>query len=195
MGKKYEPAKPSELKILQDVLEKHHPRLTQLKTRVAMIFVFDQLDEQGHAKAQVLKHRGVWAAAVAKINSLKLRAQGLADAEITVDQYVWERSDPATRVAILDHELTHLDPKFKDNVPQLDDLNRPKLQMRYHDFEHGWFVEVAERNGAASIEVQQAQRFMEESGQFWLDFGPGRAAANWNDFWRRFGGGSEGHKQ
>ena len=51
-----------------------------------------------------------------------------------------------------------------------DDLGRPILQLRMHDFEVGWFKEIAARHGEASQERQQAHAVMQDSGQyFWPD--------------------------
>lgn len=49
-----------------------------------------------------------------------------------------------------------------------DDLGRPKLKMRKHDVEIGWFKIIAERHGAHSIERQQAKIIFDTMGQsFW----------------------------
>jgi hypothetical protein len=57
-------------------------------------------------------------------------------------------------------------------TPAFDALDRPKLAMRKHDHQFGWFDEVAQRHGEASPEVRQARVLMEKSGQLYFDFEP-----------------------
>lgn len=72
---------------------------------------------------------------------------------------------------MLDHELFHIQIKMKGQIIQTDDLGRPKIKMRPHDMEVGWFKAVAERNGKYSQERIQALKYMEEMGQyFWPEF-------------------------
>lgn len=162
---------------LQTALKKYHPRLIEAKTTICMLVVFAEIDEHGEPVGQALNLHGTPAYAVTRIFPLKLRAHGLADAEILVDGERWKDMPNKTRIALLDHELTHIDLVFKDNVLQVDDLGRAKLTMRHHDYTHGWFTEVVERHGKASIESLQARRFVDESGQLYLDFTT-KAAAN-----------------
>jgi hypothetical protein len=73
----------------------------------------------------------------------------------------------ATQVAVLDHELTHLELVTDgDGTVKYDDYNRPKLKIRLHDIHYGWFSEVAKRHKGASIEVQQATRLVSEHEEF-----------------------------
>lgn len=145
----------------------HHQYLGPVT--VSSLFVYDA--ETGDS---VLKHQGYPASAVCKINSLKDRAQGMADATIIVDRAAWLLCSAAERNAIIDHELTHLFPVIDDDTGDMmfDAIDRPKLEMRRHDHQFGWFDEVAQRHGPASVEVRQAQRLMESSKQLYFDFGP-----------------------
>ena len=67
---------------------------------------------------------------------------------------------------MIDHELTHL--AKKGTI--FDPLDRPKLSMRLHDHQFGWFDQIAKRHGRASIEVKQVRAFFESSGQMYFDF-------------------------
>jgi hypothetical protein len=67
---------------------------------------------------------------------------------------------------LIDHELTHL--AKKGTI--FDPLDRPKLSMRLHDHQFGWFDQIAKRHGRASIEVKQVRAFFESSGQMYFDF-------------------------
>jgi hypothetical protein len=149
----------------------HHVELKGVT--VAALFVFD--DE---SSLPVLKQQGYPAGAVVRITPLKDRALGMADATIVVDRCRWLALSPRQRDALIDHELTHLEVKTdeeqgaKDPVPVFDASGRPKLVMRRHDHQFGWFDEVAQRHGEASPEVRQARVLMESSGQLYFDFEP-----------------------
>lgn len=121
----------------------------------------------------MLKHQGYPALAVVKINSLKDRALGMADATIIVDRAGWLICSALERNALIDHELTHLLPKIDEDTGamEFDAIDRPKLERRRHDHQFGWFDEVAQRHGPASTEVRQATRLMESSRQLYFDFG------------------------
>jgi len=88
--------------------------------------------------------------------------------EILIDGDWWEAAPEKEQLAVLDHEFTHIAVSSDD-----DDLGRPKIELRYHDYEFGWFRSVAERHGKASQECQQMAAIVEESGQFLLPFQAG----------------------
>jgi hypothetical protein len=144
---------------------------------LAGLFAFDT-----ESSESVLKHQGYPAGAVVRITPLKDRALGIADATIVVDRAGWLALSQRQRNALIDHELTHLEVKTdeeegaKDPVPVFDALGRPKLLMRKHDHQFGWFDEVAQRHGEASPEVRQARVLMESSGQLYFDFEPREGA-------------------
>ena len=160
---------------VDDCIEKiqaaHHESLEGVT--VTALFVFD--DE---SSIQVLKHQGYPAGAVVRITPLKDRSLGMADATIVVDRATWTTLSQRQRDALIDHELTHLEVKTdeeegaKDRVPLYDACGRPKLVMRRHDHQFGWFDEVAQRHGEASPEVRQARVLMESSGQLYFNFEP-----------------------
>jgi hypothetical protein len=49
-----------------------------------------------------------------------------------------------------------------------DDIGRPLIKLRKHDYEFGWFNIIAARHGIASAEVQQATRIADEMGQYYF---------------------------
>lgn len=156
---------------IESVRAEHHEDL-ELVT-VTGLFAFDT-----ESSLPVLKHQGYAAGAVVRITPLKDRALGMADATIVVDRAGWLTLSQRQRAALIDHELTHLTVKteeeegVKDPVIVFDAVGRPKLLMRKHDHQFGWFDEVAQRHGEASPEVRQARVLMESSGQLYFDFEP-----------------------
>src|SRR5690348_15846400 len=119
----------------------YHPGLEDVT--VDALFVFD--DEKSDP---VLIHQGYPTAAVVRITSLRDRALAMPDAIITVDRATWQTLSAPQKDALIDHELDHLEWTVdKDQQPKADALGRPKLKMRRHDHQLGWFADVARRHG------------------------------------------------
>lgn len=158
--------------------QQYHPEIED--ATVGALFVFD--DETGEA---CLKHQGYAAAAVVSITPTKQRALGVADAIIVIDRATWLTLAAKQRDALIDHELEHLDRVISKDTedspaaPQFDSLGRPKLAMRRHDHQFGWFDDIARRHGDASPEVAQARNFLAVTQQLYFDFGaePAKRAA------------------
>ena len=177
MAKIYSPASEDVLERLARMREKYHPQLDVVGVTVDALFVFGDGDNPG----PVHTHGGYPAAASIKILGPKHRAAGRADVELVVDRANYGELEAAQRDALLDHELTHLEvveggfTLDKDTgelrlVAKLDGQKRPKLKIRKHDRQLGWFDEVAERHGADSPECRQADVLMSSAGQLYFDF-------------------------
>lgn len=138
--------------------------LIDRKVRIDFMFAFGQRDETtGDLVSDALKKNGVKALGITRKIPLKDRAKGLGDAEVCLDGDWWPEHDTEEQQALIDHELYHI-----AVTPKNDDLGRPILKLRKHDFEMGWFAAVAERHGAFSQERQQAGIIMQTVGQlFW----------------------------
>lgn len=147
----------------------HHADLEGVT--VSALFVYD--DESSD---QVLKHQGYPAAAVVSITPVKQRALGISDAVIVVDRSAWQMMGASQRDALIDHELTHLERVIAEATeeepehPKTDSIGRPKLTIRRHDHQLGWFDDIARRHGTASLEVRQAQALLESTKQLYFDF-------------------------
>lgn len=172
-------------KLIERVMAEHHRDLDDADVTVQAVMAHPKV-EGGTA----LKHHGVPAKAKVRIVQQKERALGMADAEVMIDAERWEEMPETDRVALVDHELTHLlvvydqeqierdengEPVLRsDGSPcykvKRDDGGRPRLRMRHHDYEFGWFTEVAERHGKYSTEVQQAASLMDRHGQVYFAF-------------------------
>lgn len=135
---------------------------------VGALFVFDL-----EATEPVLTHGGYPAQAVCRITPVWDRALGVADAVIVIDRSNWLMLGAPQRHALIDHELHHLERVLDEDtdLPKSDAVDRPKLRIRRHDHQLGWFDVVAERHGEASIEVRQARQLIAATGQLYLDFG------------------------
>lgn len=148
--------------LLQE-FETHHP-LRACGVRIDFLFAHADIDQKtGLAKNDAIRHRGRKALGLCRKIKLKDRAKGMGDAEIILDGDWWASVTEAEQRAVLDHELHHL-----AYTGEKDDLGRPKLVLREHDFEAGWFTVIAARHGVNSQERRQATAFFEVHGQFYF---------------------------
>jgi hypothetical protein len=172
--KRYTTASTDLADCIERVQLEYHSELQDVT--VGALFVFDEDSE-----APPLMHGGYPAAAVVRITPIRDRALGVADAVIIVDRDGWIDLTAPQRIALIDHELTHLTRVLDEKTqrPKRDAIGRPKLRIRKHDHQLGWFDEVAQRHGEASPEVRQARALVEQTQQLYFDFSarlPARAA-------------------
>lgn len=160
--------------IAADLINLYHEELAARKVKIDYVFAFAERDEVTlEVTGNALTKNGCKALGIARKISLKDRALGRGDAEIAIDGDWWQDADEAERSALLDHELHHLIATEKR-----DDIGRPIIKLRPHDYEFGWFRVVAARHGSASQERKQARTMMEDSGQyFWGDLTAATATA------------------
>jgi hypothetical protein len=144
---------------------KTHEPVLDAKVTIEYLFAYGAEDANG-IKSPAINHNGVQALGLCRIVSLKDRVKGCKDIEITLDGDWWGCHDEAEQEALLDHELHHI-----EVVPgKKDDHGRPKIRLRKHDIEVGWFSTIAARHGKHSKERIQARSLMEHSRQFyWPD--------------------------
>lgn len=147
------------------VLRKYHGDLHDAEVSVKFLFA---INPDGPA----VKHKGWPAAAVIRINPLKDRVAGAKDCTLTIDKGWWEGHDDKECTALLDHEFTHLELKRdkKDDAVKTDDIGRPMLKMRKHDFEVGGFYEIGTRHGISAPEVEIVAHVQAKWIQMGLDF-------------------------
>jgi hypothetical protein len=156
MPKSYEPIDDNHKlrEVLNQVIVSYHRILLDSDVTIALLTVRN-FDANGEQVDPALTHGGYPAMATIKINSYRDRVEGKADVTITVDGQRWDELSDAELAAVLDHELTHLELVLEeDGSVSRDDIDRPKLRMRRHDFQIGGFNEVAKRHKADSLEVQ-----------------------------------------
>lgn len=146
-----------------------HKPLLDAKVKIDFVFAYgDRNEKTGEMLSDAIVKNGVKALGLARKLPLKDRAMGRGDAEITLDHDHWEKISESDRRALLDHELHHLSVKIDKRGLVRDDLGRPVLTIRDHDYDFGWFRVIAERHEKASIERIQAALILEADGQlFW----------------------------
>src|SRR4029434_5885073 len=151
------------------LVELHHSELLTHSVTFDLMFVGRDSDDEG--VTPVLSCRGVPALAVASIVSAKQRAKGCADVEILIDRDRFNDCTDDQKNALLDHEINHFElVRDKQGAVKYDAELRPKVKIRPHDYDFGWFEVVARRWGRASFEVQQAKVMWDESNQSLFPF-------------------------
>jgi len=151
--------------IAEPLIAKFHQDLVDANVTIDFIFATAGINEDtGEQTGPAIVHNGYRALGLTKIMSLKDRTMGRADAEILLDGDVWVGMSADQCNALLDHELEHIEVK-RDKVGAIvtDDLNRPKLTLKKHDFQAGWFHSIAERWQVSSQEIMQLMGLMRES--------------------------------
>lgn len=137
------------------VIQKHFPDLTAAGVTVSYWFA-------NNATGPALRHNGYPAAALVKITSYENRVKGVADATVEIDERHWQAATTDERDALLYHELNHLIPVEETNDDRraetgkwrTDDLGRPKLRMRKHDWQMGGFWGTIEHYQENAVELQ-----------------------------------------
>ena len=143
---------------IQKVMKENHGDLhAEGVTITAMI----ARSEEGPA----IKVRGCEAAGCIRITKLMERTLGLGDAVMILDGERLDAWSSKRLQAVIDHELRHLvlAKNKKTGQIQRDDEGRPKLRIRPHDFEFGWFARTGELYGEESYEVSQAREIVAAS--------------------------------
>lgn len=146
--------------LLAELINEYHPQIKDAGVTFDLLFAESD-------SGNPVKCRGRSAYAVVRIISPLDRAKGMADAEIKIDMEKYEAfEDDDERRALLDHELEHVVPVVDDANGgfKRDDYGRPKLRMREHDVEVGWFAKIAERWGVKSVERKQARQIFDDHG-------------------------------
>lgn len=148
--------------------ETHKP-LLDAKVKIDLVFAYPEYDEKtGDPIGDALKHHGIKALGITRKIGLKDRAKGHGDAEICLDGEWWKDASYKEKAALLDHELHHISVKIDKRGIVRDDIGRPAIALRKHDFQIGWFKIIAERHGEFSQERMQAKSAMDNMGQyFW----------------------------
>lgn len=151
------------------LMAEHHKDLDLAKVSVDIIFAYAGENGAGEKLGPALKHGGYEAIGIAKIVPLLQRVMGRSDTQILLDGDRWPDLDPEQQAAVLDHELQHI-AVSKDVEGGLitDTHGRPKLKLRLHDYQFGFFTEIAKRHKGASIEVIQAAQLYAQNGQYYF---------------------------
>ncbi len=150
----YVPANKEMLNRVKSVMKKYHKPLIDAGVNLDVVMAHSEF------ASDALKVRGNVAYGCIRVLSLLDRSKGQGDAEMLLNAPAIEKWTENQLCALIDHELTHLKliRSKRTNAVERDDLDRPRLGLIGHDFEFGWFKDVAKRWKDDSVEVVQYKR-------------------------------------
>lgn len=171
MASRYEKGSKETLAIVKELVKEFHKDLDTQEVKIDVLMAFAPENDAGEKVGCAVRLHGYQANALTSIVNLKNRVKGCGDAEIILDGDMWDSLEEKQQRAILDHQLQFLVVRRNHTGEVLVDTHgRPKLGMRKHDRQVGWFDSVAKRHGEDSIEVQQAKAIFDEAGQVYFGF-------------------------
>ena len=140
------------LDLIDGVRARFHERLKGVK--IGPIWAIPKPKADGRPLEPPLKRRGMRILGMVRATSSIERANGGSDVILLLDKSWWDAQiDDDPRRALIDHELTHIEPRINSGGEiARDEHDRFLIDMRLHDYEITGFYEVAERH-PASIEI------------------------------------------
>lgn len=152
--------------MLGECMRKYHQDLADNEVRVLVLMVRPAINKDGDVTSPSVSFAGAAAAAKCSLVNARDRAVMPYDARIEIDEDQWDDLTSPQQMALLDHELTHLEiTRDSDGkVAQTDDL-RPKLSLRNDDWIITGFKEVVDRHGDDALECQSFKRLWDKHGQ------------------------------
>ena len=151
--------------VTQEVMAKYHQGLADCGSTVAILMYY--ADEESDKPA--LQDRGRKIRAKIENTPLKYLKLGVPDLQISIDADWWQMATRPQQEALIDHELSHREPKVdEEGAVQRDDAERPKFERVPHDHEVGCFTSVVQHYGEASSELEIMREFDEHRRQQWL---------------------------
>lgn len=141
--------------VLAEALKKYHGELSKINIRIGIIMVSSEdKDGEPDGKPALKSASGHPAAAKVGLVSPKDRLTKHYEVEILIDSQAWGEMTPAKRLAVLDHELTHVEvTKGGEGEVKVDAYGNPKLKLIPDQFHLWGFLEIAQRHGTDSSEV------------------------------------------
>lgn len=127
-------------------------------------------DENGdEGPIEAIYESGHAVMAAIKKTSLRERAKGISDAELTLCRYSWGKLIPAKQEALIHQQLSRIELlRDKDAQVKRDDLDRPKVKILPYDFIVKGMLKSHEEYQEASIETLTVRLFIERTGQLAL---------------------------
>lgn len=166
--------------MVKAIIAQHHPELRDAGVTIDVLVALAKRNKDGGKIGFAVSRYGHPCAAQVRVNPLRKRALGLADAEITIDGDEWTDWSETRRLAILDHELTHLQvrPGPEGEKFKTDDLRRPCLYCKPDDWYINGFRSIVDRYGEEAMEFETIRAFVDSHGQYCFGFAQPKATKN-----------------
>ena len=159
-------------KIAAGLMFAKYPELVEVDLRIDLIFAHAPPPKEGAQKQPALKHHGYPAAGICKINSLEQRVRGLGDVTILLDGDEWPHWSEKRQKAVIQHELEHVViQRDKEGQVKADDIGRPKIKLKNHDWECGGFANIAKEYGDDAFEKEAMVLVADKYGQLLFPWG------------------------
>lgn len=172
----FSPAKQDVRDLVAEVMAAYHEELITAEVTVSTLMAHPTEKEREKGPPPYLKLHGYPAAAVVKATPYERRVQGVQDVTLKVDRMTWDELDDAGRVALIDHELEHIEIRSDDEGGiATDDCGRPKIGMRLHDHQIGVFRSIINRHGIKSLDAQQVVGLFKAYKQKFFSFADDQA--------------------
>ena len=157
--------------LLTEVITKYHEELGAVGVSISILMVHPAENDKGEKVSAALKLRGHPCDGISSITPIKYRAMGVSDAHIQLAADRWDEFTDKEKVALLDHELEHfIVSRNQKGDPIIDSMGRPKLKMKIHDVELGFFTSVAMRHKMDSGEVHACRQLLVVHGETYFPF-------------------------
>lgn len=145
-------AGPEVMDLVREAKGQWHPDLIEARAEIGVIL---SSSEDGPA----VTLGGYPCQATMRVIGAKDRLSKKYDAEMEIDEGNWDSLTRAQRLALVDHELSHLSVVRKCGMIQKDYLGRPKLKCKGGDWNAGdGFAAVVSRHGDNAAEFTNLSR-------------------------------------
>jgi len=170
MPKSFDKAGPEVMKFVEEATAKWHPDLAANDVRIAVLMVEPAKTEDGEPTGHVITVNRQPAAACIRILPIKTRIISGKDVLIEIDSDKWHSLTSNQSLALIDHELTHLEVEKDDEgqVIMTEDL-RPKLKSIPDEIAITGFMSVIKRHGIDALEAQNIREVVDQC-QLVFDF-------------------------
>jgi len=167
MSVTYDQATSDVHQLAKAIMERHHSnRLRFADGQFPTLCILMACKDSNDPSDPAIKLHGYPCQAIISIVPYKQRVDKRADVEIVIDAKNWDELTQPQQVALLDHEITHLefDVDMQTGIVKTDDAGRPKLRLKLHDYQVGGFREIALRYGDDAPECIAGRDFVERYG-------------------------------
>ena len=160
----YEKGDDKDYAILTKTIDMYQNRLKDVK--IGLIKTFAPRDDNGDIKKNAIVRRGATVYAYINLVHPKNKLFKPYSAEITIDGDKWMEFTDEKKMALLDHELTHVDFKLdkKTGDVKKDEDGNPILRLIYDEIQFTAFSSVARKHGPNSVEYQTLQTLKDKFG-------------------------------